>query len=77
MSSWANDCPYLKRVGKEVGYALEAYCQRSWACGLRIPSLAEFHRFCTSGEYHRCPVYRFGTEAHEEEISEEGRGERR
>lgn len=69
MSSFANDCPYLKRVGREVGYAIEAYCQCYSPQGLYIPSLAEFRRFCTGGEYHRCPVYRFETEANDEEIS--------
>jgi len=69
MSSFPHDCPYLKRVGKEVGYAIEAYCQCSSAWELYVPSLAEFRLFCTSGDYPRCPIYRFGVEASEEEVS--------
>lgn len=74
MSSCARDCPYLGRVERKVGYVIEAYCYRSSAWGLRVPSTGEFLQFCTSGDYHRCPVYRFATGVNEPEIEEECKG---
>jgi len=74
MSLVAKDCPYLKRVGKKVGYAIEAYCHCPSVCGFHVPSSGEFFQFCTSGDHHRCPVYRFAMEASELEVEEELKG---
>lgn len=56
-------CPYLKRVGDEIHYGIAGYCERSSICALRVPTLGELNRYCTTGDYRHCPIYRTGIEA--------------
>lgn len=56
------NCPYLKRLGNEVHYPIFGYCERSSICALRVPTLGEFQRYCSTGDYRHCPIYRLGKE---------------
>ena len=54
------NCPYLKRIGDEIHYAIVGYCERSSICALRIPTLGELKSYCMTGDYRHCPIYRAG-----------------
>ena len=63
MSQSARGCPYLTRVGNEVHYPIQGYCQRSKMCALRVVTIAEFRLFCSTSNYYHCSIYRFATES--------------
>jgi hypothetical protein len=65
-------CPYFNRLGNEVRYPIIGYCERSSVCALRVPSLGEFKRFCTTGDFRHCPIYRLGPSAETGQESKAG-----
>ncbi|MBI5166755.1 MAG: hypothetical protein HY998_03290 [candidate division NC10 bacterium] len=52
-------CPYLKKVECDWLYPVEGYCEGYGGGKLRIPSIAEYREFCTSGRHTQCQTYVF------------------
>ena len=49
-------CPQFQAARADWIYPVEGYClQTASPSRLMIPSIAEFHRFCTSGGFALCP----------------------
>jgi len=65
-------CPYFNRLGSEMHYPISGYCERSSMCALRVPSSGEFQRFCSTGDYRHCPIYRMGTKVEPSRDSKPG-----
>jgi hypothetical protein len=63
MSESKTRCPYFRRVDESFQYPILGYCEGSSVCALRVVSVGEFKRFCSTGDYGLCPIYRCGLEA--------------
>ena len=50
-------CPFLRRVVASRAASIQAYCQGVRDGRLRIPCVAVFREFCSTGRYPECPVY--------------------
>ncbi len=52
------ECPYLQGTDAPRRYPVAGYCLGYRDGRLRIPSMAEFTRYCTSPLHVECNVYR-------------------
>jgi hypothetical protein len=53
-----SECPYLERIDAAGRRHVLGYCHGYEDGRLRIPTVAEFDRFCTMDEHIECNVYR-------------------
>jgi|GEM_PF-3655389 len=62
-------CAYYHAVRSELDRGLSGVMGYCWGCSsgeVRVPSLAEYHKYCTSADPTRCPVHE------SREIAQEG-----
>lgn len=51
-------CPYFERAKTQRRYPIEGYCLGYRDGRLRIPTVAEFARYCTTVLHLECNVFR-------------------